>query len=95
MSMTYDMNILHNLTTDTHYCVTLNPQKPIPQERIIDQFLYTHPQFTAETIAAQTALDTLNGQNHTYFCGSYFRYGFHEDAVLSGVKVAQKWGIPL
>ncbi len=95
MSMTYDMNILHNLTTDTHYCVTLNPQKPVPEDRIIDQFLYTHPQFTAETIAAQTALDTLNGQNNTYFCGSYFRYGFHEDAVLSGVKVAQKWGIPL
>ncbi len=95
MSMTYDMNILHNLNTKTNYCVTLNPQKPIPKERIIDQFMYTHPQFTAQTIATQKDLDALNGQNNTYFCGSYFRYGFHEDAVLSGVNVAQKYGISL
>jgi predicted NAD/FAD-binding protein len=95
MSMTYDMNLLHNLNTAANYCVTLNPQKQIPGPRIIDEFMYTHPQFTAETIAAQKDLDTLNGRQNTYFCGSYFRYGFHEDAVLSGVNVAQKFGILL
>jgi predicted NAD/FAD-binding protein len=95
MSMTYDMNLLHNLSTTTNYCVTLNPRRQIPENRIIDEFMYTHPQFTAETIAAQKDLDTLNGQQNTFFCGSYFRYGFHEDAVLSGVNVAQKFGISL
>jgi len=95
MSMTYDMNILHCLKTVNNYCVTLNPQKEIPEERKIDEFMYAHPQFTSASIATQKELDSLNGQRNTYFCGSYFRYGFHEDAVLSGVNVAQKFGISL
>ncbi|MEZ4602669.1 MAG: hypothetical protein R2861_04450 [Desulfobacterales bacterium] len=48
------------------------------------------PSLRQKPLRRKTALDTLNGQNNTYFCGSYFRYGFHEDAVLSGVNVAQK-----
>ncbi len=95
MSMTYDMNMLHNLQTDNDYCVTLNPQTKIPETLKIAEFMYTHPQYTPESVAAQKELESLNGQQNTWFCGSYFRYGFHEDAVLSGVNVAEKFGILL
>lgn len=95
MSMTYDMNMLHNLKAGTNYCVTLNPQRNISENRNIAEFMYTHPQYTPESIATQKPLDTLNGKQNTWFCGSYFRYGFHEDAVLSGVNVAKKFGISL
>lgn len=95
MSMTYDMNMLHNLNTNTDYCVTLNPQKKIPENKKIADFLYTHPQYTPKSINTQKELGRLNGQQNTWFCGSYFRYGFHEDAVLSGVNVAKDFGISL
>ena len=95
MSMTYDMNMLHNLKTDTDYCVTLNPQKKIPDSLKIADFSYMHPQYTPESIATQKDLESLNGKLNTWFCGSYFRYGFHEDAVLSGVNVAKGFGISL
>lgn len=95
MSMTYYMNMLHDLKAKHDYCVTLNPQAPVPTPRRIAEFLYTHPQFTADAVATQKDLDRLSGEQNTYFCGAYLRYGFHEDAVLSAVRVAEKFGIPL
>jgi predicted NAD/FAD-binding protein len=95
MSMTYDMNMLHNLKTENDYCVTLNPQRTISKKATIAEFTYTHPQYTPESINTQKELDRLNGKRNTWFCGSYFRYGFHEDAVLSGVHVAKGFGISL
>ncbi|MDA3895069.1 MAG: FAD-dependent oxidoreductase [Desulfobacteraceae bacterium] len=95
MTMTYDMNMLHNLHTNNDYCVTLNPQSDISENMKISEFMYSHPQYTSESIATQEKLDSLNGQQNTWFCGSYFRYGFHEDAVLSGVNVAKGFGISL
>jgi predicted NAD/FAD-binding protein len=56
---------------------------------------YTHPMFTFEALETQKDLPSLNGQRNTYFCGSYLGYGFHEDAVRSAVKVAEKFGIYL
>jgi predicted NAD/FAD-binding protein len=95
MTMTYYMNMLQCLETEHDYCVTLNPYQNIPKEKMIGKFYYTHPQFTFEAINTQKELDTMNGKKNTYFCGSYFRYGFHEDAVLSAVNVTEKFGISL
>jgi len=93
--ITYHMNRLQNLKTERDYCVTLNPVRPIPRENIIREIEYTHPMYTFDALETQKNLPNLNGQKNTYFCGSYFGYGFHEDAVRSAVQVTKKFGIEL
>lgn len=93
--LTYHMNRLQGLLTERDYCVTLNPVRPVKSSRIIRELVYRHPVYTAEAIATQRSLSMLNGLRHTFFCGSYFGYGFHEDALRSGLNVAEAFGIRL
>jgi predicted NAD/FAD-binding protein len=95
VTVTYHMNRLQNLKTVRNYCVTLNPVKPIPREHIVREMEYTHPMYTFDALETQRNLPNFNGQKNTYFCGSYFGYGFHEDAVRSAVEVTKKFGIEL
>jgi len=95
VAVTYHMNRLQNLTTDTQYLVTLNPVSPIQEKDIICEIIYDHPLFDFDALATQPDLQRLNGRRRTYFCGSYHGYGFHEDAVRSAVQVAGKFGITL
>lgn len=91
--VTYNMNRLQGLATRETYCVTLNPVTDIPPERVVRTLHYTHPVYRAEAVATQASLPDLNGLNRTWYCGSYFGYGFHEDAVRSGVRVAESLGV--
>ncbi|MEW6335444.1 MAG: FAD-dependent oxidoreductase [Thermodesulfobacteriota bacterium] len=93
--LTYHMNRLQRLRTANDYCVTLNPLRPVERTRVIRELVYTHPLYTAEAIATQRSLPLLIGRRHTFFCGSYFGYGFHEDALRSGMQVAEAFGIEL
>jgi predicted NAD/FAD-binding protein len=95
LSMTYHMNRLQGLQTRRQYFVTLNRAKPIPEDRVIRAIQYTHPMFTFETVRTQKELSRLNDNGYTFFCGSYFGYGFHEDAVRSAVAVAHRFGLEL
>ena len=95
LSLTYNMNMLQGLAAKEHYFVTLNRHKSIPGSKIIAEMLYTHPIFTADSMRTQTHLPSLNGKLNTWFCGSYFGYGFHEDAVRSAVDVARDFGVEL
>ncbi len=54
---------------------------------------YTHPMYTAEALASQAELPALSGPFHTFFCGSYHRWGFHEDAVASALAVCSRFGL--
>jgi predicted NAD/FAD-binding protein len=92
VTLTYHMNRLQQLRTSRPYLVTLNPYKPIADKTIITQFTYTHPVYTFDSLATQNDLPGLNGVRNTYFCGSYFGYGFHEDAARSGVQAAAALG---
>jgi len=92
VTLTYHMNRLQRLQTRTPYLVTLNPFRTIADEKIIAEMTYTHPIYTFESLGTQAELPALNGVRHTYFCGSYFGYGFHEDAARSGVQVAAALG---
>jgi uncharacterized protein len=92
ITVTYWMNALQPLATNTDYFVTLNPSAPIARERIVAAFDYAHPIFDAAAIAAQRELWTLQGQRRTWFAGSYFGSGFHEDALQSGLWVAEMLG---
>lgn len=95
VSLTYYMNRLQGLKTHANYCVTLNRSKPIAQKQIIREFNYMHPMYSLSALASQQKLPQLNGLRNTYFCGSYFGYGFHEDAVRSAVDVTLKFGLSL
>ena len=91
--LTYDMNRLQGLKTGKRYLVSLNlPEDP---KGIVSEFMYEHPMYTREALNLRPKLQQLNGRNHTWFAGSYFGNGFHEDAVRSGVEVAGAFGIEL
>lgn len=95
ISVTYHMNRLQGISGPEEYCVTLNPKREISKERVIREIEYTHPVFSQAAIRSQESLSNLNGVRNTWFCGSYFGYGFHEDAIASGVRVAQSFGAEL
>lgn len=95
ITLTYDMTRLQNLDTRQTYCVTLNPAKPIDPSLIVASMTYTHPVFDFPAMKTQPLLDQLNGNRNTWFCGSYFGYGFHEDAVRSAVAVGKAMGVEL
>ena len=95
VSVTYYMNRLQGLKTEKDYLVTLNPTKIIPKNKIIYETEYTHPKYTHSSLSTQKNIEKVNGLNQLYFCGSYCRYGFHEDAVISAVNIAKKLGCEL
>jgi uncharacterized protein len=90
--ITYWMNRLQPLRTATDHFVTLNPSRPIRAEHQIMAFDYAHPVFDQRAMSAQTKLWNLQGQRRTWFCGSYFGYGFHEDGLQSGLAAAEDIG---
>jgi predicted NAD/FAD-binding protein len=94
VTLTYHMNRLQELNTRNEYLVTLNPFKPIDAEKIIAHMTYTHPTYTFASLDTQRYLPRLNGLGNTAFCGSYFGYGFHEDAARAGIQAAAALGVP-
>jgi predicted NAD/FAD-binding protein len=67
----------------------LNSDDRIEPSSILYRTTYDHPVFTLEAIRAQRELPKLNHAGHLFFCGSYFRYGFHEDACMAGFDAAK------
>jgi predicted NAD/FAD-binding protein len=88
VAVTYYMNRLQRLNTEKEYFVSLNQTGEIAPETVITDIKCYHPVYTFETMKTQKDLPGLNGKRNTYFCGSYFRYGFHEDAIRSGYEAA-------
>jgi predicted NAD/FAD-binding protein len=84
----YLINRLQPLPFDNPVVVSLNPVKPIRDEWVQGVFDYAHPVFDAAAIAAQAQVDGIQGRRQTWFCGAWTRYGFHEDGLMSGMKVA-------
>ncbi|QTR48337.1 NAD(P)-binding protein [Thiothrix litoralis] len=93
MTASYWMNKLQGLNTPKDYFVTLNPYELPRDEHIIAEMTYEHPVFDQAAMNAQPQLASLQGQQHSWFCGSYHRYGFHEDALASAVKICKDFGI--
>ena len=89
VTVTYHMNRLQSLKTAEDYCVTLNGNSVIDPERVLRSMVYEHPLYTRDAIRAQERWPEISGKNHTHFCGAYWFYGFHEDGVRSGMRVAE------
>lgn len=90
--VTYWMNRLQGIDRRTPLFVSLNPS-PVPApNQTIKQMLYHHPQYDRAAMQAQKELRFIQGRNRLWLCGSYFGYGFHEDALASGLAVAEALG---
>lgn len=91
-AVTYWMNRLQSLKDAPELFVTLNPNKEIAADKLIRTEIYEHPLFDAGAIAAQQQIWDIQGARRTWFCGSYLGHGFHEDALQSGLAVAEQLG---
>jgi predicted NAD/FAD-binding protein len=81
------------LSDHCDYISTQHPNFPIRDKLIeLDTTLRT-PMFSFNACATIKELPTLNGVNHSYFCGSYFGYGLHDDAITSAINVAKNLGV--
>ena len=86
--VTYNMNILQGIDAPETFCVTLNNTAAINPVKILGRFTYDHPVFSVAGIAAQQRWQEINGQRNTWYCGAYWHSGFHEDGVVSALRVA-------
>jgi len=95
VSVSYWMNALQGLDTTSDYFVSLNPVMAVDPAKVIKQIQYMHPVFDNVAMSAQKQLECLQGKQHTWYAGSYFGYGFHEDALSSAVSVAKAFGVEI
>ena len=83
ISLTYNMNILQNIKSESPLLVTLNPKSNIDPKKIIKKLNYSHPTFNIDGINAQKKHHLISGANRTFYAGAYWGNGFHEDGVKS------------
>lgn len=94
-TVTYNMNLLQGLAAPETFCLSLNQSELIDPARVLARFRYAHPRFSIDGIDgidAQTRWRELLGANHSYYCGAYWGNGFHEDGVVSALRVAAAFG---
>ncbi|GAB4174154.1 MAG: FAD-dependent oxidoreductase [Wenzhouxiangellaceae bacterium] len=94
VSVTYYMNQLQSLDAPVPFLVTLNRENDIDPDRVIARTAYDHPVFTPSALAAQQRHAEINGTLRTFYCGAYWRNGFHEDGVVSSLAALehfQRW----
>lgn len=92
VSVTYWMNPLQGIADDKPLFVSLNPPFEPEKGLTFGRYLCDHPRYNAAAFAAQKRLDEIQGQRHTWFCGAWTGYGFHEDGLRSGLAVAEALG---
>ncbi|NIS90669.1 MAG: NAD(P)-binding protein [Woeseiaceae bacterium] len=85
VAVTYNMNILQGLPSQKQYLVTLNSDRHIDTDKVIRRVQYEHPVYSREAVAAQQRQADIN-EDRTFFCGAYWRNGFHEDGVVSALN---------
>lgn len=88
-TLTYNMNILQHIQAPKTFCVSLNSSDQIDKDKILKSFVYHHPVFSRDSMAAQARRNEINGLSRTWFCGAYWYNGFHEDGVRSGLDVVR------
>ena len=91
-SVTYWMNRLQNIDYSKPLFVSLNPPFEPDEALTFGKYICEHPQYNALAFAAQKRLGEIQGRRHTWFCGAWTGYGFHEDGLASAVRVARGLG---
>jgi predicted NAD/FAD-binding protein len=91
-TVTYHMNRLQTLAADREFCVTLNRNADVDPAAVIRRLRYDHPVFTPAALGAQERWGEVSGPRRTHYCGAYWGYGFHEDGVVSALRVCERFG---
>jgi predicted NAD/FAD-binding protein len=91
-TLTYYMNRLQSIQAPDDFFVSVNLSEEIADDKIIQSFQYAHPCLNVEALQAQKQLALINGSNNTYYVGSYWGYGFHEDGVTSAINTCKLLG---
>ena len=86
------MNILQGIDSATTFCVSLNQTAVINPLKILARYTYAHPQYSLAAVAAQARWQEVSGVRNTFYCGAYWANGFHEDGVVSALRVADAFG---
>jgi len=94
-TVTYNMNRLQTLEAERTYCVTLNATETIDPDSVLHRTSFSHPVYDRGAMEAQKRHEEISGVERTHFCGAYWGFGFHEDGVRSGVRVAEHFGVGL
>lgn len=92
VAVTYDLTRLQNVRAPRPILATLNFTHSVEPSKRIQVLQFSHPVFGPESLGAQAAWKTINGPRNTWFCGAYWRNGFHEDGVVSALQVAREFG---
>jgi len=95
VAVTYWMNLLQSIESETPLLVTLNPIQQPDESKTFKKIVYEHPVFDSAAMKCQQSLNNLQGKNGVWFCGAYLGYGFHEDGLTSAVELAKRWEIDL
>ena len=90
--LSYHMNRLQPLGTERDFFVSLDPEGLVDESRVHRKLEYEHPRFTLEALRAQARWQEISGRDRLHFCGAYWRFGFHEDGLWSGMRVARALG---
>jgi predicted NAD/FAD-binding protein len=88
--LTYWMNNLQSLHSDTDFCVTLNRSDRIDPDKVVEAVAFSHPVFTPEGVAAQRRHAEISGVGRTHYCGAYWGWGFHEDGLASADRALER-----
>jgi hypothetical protein len=89
-TVTYWMNLLQHIATPTNLFVTLNQAEIIDPDKVLARTVYSHPVFDTAAVTAQGRRHEISGQRNTWYCGAWWRYGFHEDGCLSAEDVVRE-----
>jgi uncharacterized protein len=96
LMLTYRLNTLQDLPSGApSVMVTLNRDREPAAGTLLADVVFDHPMYTADAIASQSRLHSIQGADRIWYAGAWTRYGFHEDGVLSGVRVAEALSAPL
>ena len=90
--VTYWMNRLQGLPEEVPLFVSLNPQHEPDPATVHGSFAYAHPLYSGESFKAQGEMDLIQGRGGVWHAGAWLGYGFHEDGLRSGLRVARALG---
>jgi uncharacterized protein len=92
VTLTYWMNRLQSIDAAKPLFVTLNPQREPDPAKVFKVQEYAHPLFDRAAAAAQQLMPSIQGVDDVWFAGAWQGYGFHEDGLRAGLRVALRLG---
>lgn len=91
-TVSYHMNTLQQLDAPVEFIVSLNSADRVDPNKVFVERHYAHPVFDASTLQSQQRWAEISGHKHTFYCGAYWGWGFHEDGVKSALNVVEQFG---